>query len=101
MIAVQKSQRKRGLGTILAERAIQSLKEAGADEIVLETEECNTAALKLYKKLGFVRTKHLKRYYLNGNNAFRLVMYVNEEGGGGDSSDEYEQEDDYRRDEYL
>jgi N-alpha-acetyltransferase 30 len=91
MIAVQHDQRKQGLGTILAERAIASLKEAGADEIVLETEEINAAALRLYRKLGFLRTKHLKRYYLNGNNAFRLVMYLKDSVHGRDSSDEYEE----------
>ena len=39
---------------------------------MLETEEANTAALRLYEKLGFVRDKRLPSYYLNGNDAFRL-----------------------------
>lgn len=41
-------------------------------QIVLETEECNTAALRLYERLGFVRDKRLPKYYLNNNDAFRL-----------------------------
>ena len=41
-------------------------------QVVLETEATNTAALRLYEKLGFVRDKRLPKYYLNGNDAFRL-----------------------------
>jgi len=43
---------------------------------VLETEVTNTASLKLYGRLGFLRTKRLHRYYLNGNTAFRLVRLL-------------------------
>lgn len=36
----------------------------------------NIPSLKIYEKLGFLRTKRLYRYYLNGNTAFRLVLYL-------------------------
>lgn len=49
--------------------------ERGADEVVLETEESNVPAMKLYERLGFVRSKKLHRYYLNGNSAYRLVLH--------------------------
>jgi peptide alpha-N-acetyltransferase len=45
-------------------------------QIALETEIDNTASLRLYQKLGFLRTKRLHRYYLNGNTAFRLLLYL-------------------------
>lgn len=45
---------------------------------MLETEVTNTASLKLYERLGFLRSKRLHRYYLNGNTAFRLVLYLKE-----------------------
>lgn len=48
-------------------------------QIALETEVTNTAAMKLYEGLGFLRSKRLHRYYLNGNSAFRFVLYVKEE----------------------
>lgn len=32
--------------------------------------------MKLYERLGFLRSKRLHRYYLNGNTAFRLVLYL-------------------------
>lgn len=45
-------------------------------QIALETEETNHAAMKLYERLGFLRNKKLHRYYLNGNSAYRLVLYL-------------------------
>jgi len=35
-------------------------------------------SLKLYERLGFLRTKRLHRYYLSGKSAFRLVLYLKE-----------------------
>ena len=32
--------------------------------------------MKLYERLGFLRSKCLHRYYLNGNTAFRYLLYV-------------------------
>lgn len=32
--------------------------------------------MKLYERLGFLRSKRLHRYYLNGNSAYRLVLYL-------------------------
>jgi hypothetical protein len=41
---------------------------------VLETEFDNAPALGLYTSLGFVPEKRLHRFYLNGKDAFRLVL---------------------------
>jgi peptide alpha-N-acetyltransferase len=43
---------------------------------VLETEFDNLAALSLYESLGFIREKRLYRFYLNGKDAFRLVLPI-------------------------
>lgn len=45
-------------------------------QVVLETEFDNSAALSLYESLGFIREKRLYRFYLNGKDAFRLVLVV-------------------------
>ena len=45
-------------------------------QVVLETEYDNSAALSLYESLGFIREKRLFRFYLNGKDAFRLVLVV-------------------------
>ncbi|KAF2711552.1 acyl-CoA N-acyltransferase [Pleomassaria siparia CBS 279.74] len=76
MLAVQEAHRGKGIATKLVCMAIDAMKEREADEIVLETEVTNTASLKLYERLGFLRSKRLHRYYLNGNTAFRLVLYL-------------------------
>jgi N-alpha-acetyltransferase 30 len=49
-----------------------------ACQVALETEVVNTGAMKLYERLGFLRSKRLHRYYLNGNSAYRLVLYLKE-----------------------
>lgn len=46
----------------------------GCEEVVLETEADNAAALAFYGKLGFVREKRLYRFYLNAKDAYRLSL---------------------------
>lgn len=76
MLAVSSSYRNRGIATTLVRRAIDAMIARDADEVVLETEVSNTAAMKLYERLGFLRSKKLHRYYLNGNTAYRLVLLL-------------------------
>ncbi|PGH01317.1 hypothetical protein AJ79_07954 [Helicocarpus griseus UAMH5409] len=78
MLAVREDYRGKGIATKLVCMAIDAMIARDADEIVLETETTNTAAMKLYERLGFLRSKRLHRYYLNGNSAFRLVLYLKE-----------------------
>ncbi|KAG5725082.1 N-alpha-acetyltransferase 30, NatC catalytic subunit [Termitomyces sp. T112] len=73
MLSVNKNWRKRGIDDWILTFA---MKEDGVDEIVLETEYDNHAALSLYESLGFIREKRLYRFYLNGKDAFRLVLAV-------------------------
>eukprot|EP00747_Dinoflagellata_sp_TGD_P164437 gnl/TRDRNA2_/TRDRNA2_184376_c0_seq1.p1 gnl/TRDRNA2_/TRDRNA2_184376_c0~~gnl/TRDRNA2_/TRDRNA2_184376_c0_seq1.p1 ORF type:complete len:251 (-),score=51.74 gnl/TRDRNA2_/TRDRNA2_184376_c0_seq1:196-948(-) len=72
MLAVEKSIRGKGIGSTLVRLCLQRMQELGADECVLETEVTNKAALGLYRNMGFVKEKRLHKYYLNGNDAFRL-----------------------------
>lgn len=78
MLAVREEFRGQGIATKLVRMAIDAMTERDADEIVLETEITNTGAMKLYERLGFLRSKRLHRYYLNGNSAYRLVLYLKE-----------------------
>lgn len=75
MIVIKKEYRRLKLGRKLALMFIEKCKEMGADEVCLETECVNTAALKLYESLGFAKVKKLMNYYLNGNDAFRLKLW--------------------------
>lgn len=78
MIAVKGEYRGNGIATKLVSSVITAMKEKNVDEVVLETEKVNTAAMKLYENLGFVRSKRLHRYYLNSNDAFRLILPLTE-----------------------
>lgn len=74
MLAVDTSYRRLGLGRKLVMKTIEKMREMKADEVVLETEVTNTAALRLYESIGFLRDKRLASYYLNGNDAFKLKL---------------------------
>lgn len=74
MLAVQKARRKCGLGTRLVRASIAAMVSRQCEEVVLEAETTNAGALRLYHNLGFIRDKRLEKYYLNGNDAFRLKL---------------------------
>ncbi|KAK4216387.1 acyl-CoA N-acyltransferase [Rhypophila decipiens] len=76
MLAVSAAYRGHGVATALVKKAIDAMAQRNADEIVLETEETNVPAMRLYERLGFLRSKKLHRYYLNGNSAYRLVLLL-------------------------
>jgi len=76
MLATDENYRRRGIGTHLVMKAIRVMVADDCDEVVLETEITNKAALRLYENLGFVRDKRLFRYYLNGVDAFRLKLWL-------------------------
>ncbi|KAK0247683.1 N-alpha-acetyltransferase 30 [Friedmanniomyces endolithicus] len=76
MLATRSEYRGRGIATKLVRLAVEKMIEKDADEIALETEVTNTPSLRIYENLGFLRTKRLHRYYLNGSTAFRLLLYL-------------------------
>lgn len=78
MLAVKKNYRGNGIAKELIRIALDAIKNKGVDEIILETEVTNTVAMKLYENFGFIRSKRLNRYYLNANDAFRLILPVTE-----------------------
>ncbi|KAI9010122.1 hypothetical protein DFJ74DRAFT_685924 [Hyaloraphidium curvatum] len=81
MLCVRKEFRGRGIASSLVRFSLAAFLRDGADEVVLETEVSNAAALALYERLGFVRDKRLGRYYLNGQDAFRLKRWCREPEG--------------------
>eukprot|EP01017_Pseudomicrothorax_dubius_P003042 TRINITY_DN10336_c0_g2_i2.p1 TRINITY_DN10336_c0_g2~~TRINITY_DN10336_c0_g2_i2.p1 ORF type:complete len:180 (+),score=48.65 TRINITY_DN10336_c0_g2_i2:176-715(+) len=76
MLVVRKEYRKLKIGSALVQKFIEAVKAAGCDDVVLETEAVNKPALKLYESLGFAREKRLLNYYMNGNDAFRLKLWL-------------------------
>lgn len=62
-----KDYRGRGLGTQLITRALKHAKEIGLEKVELSVYTENTAAIKLYKKMGFTEIGVVKHYRkLNG-----------------------------------
>ena len=76
MLTVVKKHRKKSVGSELVKSCIREMIRRGCEEICLETEVTNVGALKLYERLGFIRDKRLRRYYMNGNDAYRLKLLV-------------------------
>lgn len=78
MLAVEESYRGMGLGTRLVRIAIWLMEQQDCDEVILETEVSNARSLSLYGRIGFIRELRLFRYYLNGSDAFRLKLYLDQ-----------------------
>mgnify|MGYP000884087847 FL=1 len=57
MLSVEPEYRRIGLGRELVKRSIDKMIEMDCDEVMLETEVTNIAALKLYESFGFIRDK--------------------------------------------
>ena len=89
MLATSSPYRGQGIATNLVKMAIKAMADRKADEIVLETEETNKSAMRLYERLGFLRSKKLHRYYLNGSSAYRLVLLLKSVDPDG-NPDEYD-----------
>ncbi len=105
MLAVREGYRGKGIATELVRKTLDVMIERDADEVLpsktfcqsftlritqiaLETEVTNTAAMKLYERLGFLKSKRLHRYYLNGNSAFRFMLLIKD----NPAAFEYEEE---------
>ena len=62
-IGVVRRCRCRGVGTYLLSQALRMLKEAGVQRVVLQVSVKNSAARRLYEKLGFKAEGLLRGYY--------------------------------------
>ncbi|MFT3974647.1 MAG: GNAT family N-acetyltransferase [Amaricoccus sp.] len=62
-LAVAPPSRRRGLATGLLDQLCRRAAAAGAEEMLLEVAEPNTAARALYQRAGFVEVGRRPRYY--------------------------------------
>jgi ribosomal-protein-alanine N-acetyltransferase len=73
-IAVHPDYRQRKIGEMIVQEMIKTAKENGINGMTLEVRVSNTAAINLYKKLGFVDYGIRKGYYADtGEDA--LIMW--------------------------
>jgi ribosomal-protein-alanine N-acetyltransferase len=64
-VAVRKSHRRRGVGSLLVEGLIAAAPEREISALTLEVREGNVAAISLYEKHGFKAEGIRKNYYSN------------------------------------
>ena len=72
-LCVHPSHRRQGSGEKLMRAAADAADQAGS-HLYLEVAADNSAALKLYEKLGFQRTGHRPRYYQIGKRAVDAIL---------------------------
>ena len=75
-IVVKKQERQKGIGNLLLEKIIQMANDNQFQEIFLEVNETNGAALKLYEKTGFVRKGKRKNYYAGQADAIVMAKRI-------------------------
>ena len=75
-IAVDRKWRKKGVGLLLMRALLEAVRMSPAKRMLLEVAADNTAALKLYGKLGFSKIGERKGYYPrpDGTPATAIVM---------------------------
>lgn len=83
-IAVRKSHQGRGIATLMMDKIIKDADEAGCSAISLEVRISNVPAIKLYEKYGFITVNVRKGYYVDGEDAYLMIMPL----GGNVQDDE-------------
>jgi ribosomal-protein-alanine acetyltransferase len=71
-IATAPQQQGRGVGRALLDALLSAAREQGAERMLLEVADTNTAARRLYEGTGFATIATRRRYYPSGADA--LVM---------------------------
>ena len=73
-IAVLPEYRRRGIAAAMMIEAMKTMKEKyQASEVYLEVRVSNEPAIRLYEKLGFRKVKVLRRYYMDGEDAYLMA----------------------------
>lgn len=73
-IAVKSPFRGKGVGGSLLDNSMQRMREDyGAEEVYLEVRVSNSPAIHLYEKKGFKKVKVLRRYYMDGEDAYLMA----------------------------
>lgn len=76
-VAVMPEYRRMGMGNSLVENAIAAFSALRADEIYLEVRITNYPAIELYKRMGFVVSRMIPRYYFDSSDAYVMSKALN------------------------
>jgi ribosomal-protein-alanine N-acetyltransferase len=69
-VAVMQEYRRKGIGEALVTKAMENMRLYKAKHCFLEVRVANTAAVDLYKKLGFDVSRTVRGYYADGEDAY-------------------------------
>ncbi|MCW3992747.1 MAG: GNAT family N-acetyltransferase [Candidatus Bathyarchaeota archaeon] len=76
-IAVREAYQRRGIATGLILEAMRNGRsEYSATECYLEVRVSNEPAIKLYEKLGFVKVKRSRGYYMDREDAWTMAIQI-------------------------
>ncbi len=73
--AVLREYQGRGIGSALLREELDRFSEV-VKAVYLEVRVSNVKAIRIYKKFGFKPIKVLKRYYMDGEDAYLMVKYL-------------------------
>lgn len=79
LLCVQPNQQRRGIGRRLHEWLAESAQVAGIASIELELRADNAVALAFYRRLGFVETGLVQRYYSGVIDARRMARSLRQD----------------------
>lgn len=77
-VAISKTHRRKGFGTLLICELIRRLKARNCRQVSLEVRRENQVAIKMYQKLGFKESSIIHGYYDNGEAALVMVLNLEE-----------------------
>ncbi len=72
-VAVDKNNRREGVGTALIMKSIEKLRKSGANQVKLEVRISNEGAQKFYGKIGFEPERVVPEYYSDGEDAVTMI----------------------------
>ena len=78
-VVVAGERRRSGIGSALMQALLQNLRSSGVAGVLLEVRESNTAARRLYEKLGFALEGRRRGYYqdpVEDALLFRLMLQL-------------------------
>ncbi|KAL5581797.1 hypothetical protein UlMin_014239 [Ulmus minor] len=78
-LAVKESCRRRGYGEALLKAAINRSRTRNVQRISLHVDPLRSAAVNLYKKMGFKVDNLIQGYYSSDRNAYRMYLDFNAE----------------------
>ena len=73
-VVVDPASRRLGAGRALTSAAIEHARSIGTRLVLLEVRRHNTAAIRLYRSLGFVAIRLRTNYYTNGDDAVEMGL---------------------------